>query len=407
MSLKFRLASLAAFAVLATGLVSACSSSDDEDETTVKIGALLPLTGALASYGETSEAALNDLLKTLNKDSDAVELVIEDTKTDSATALSLLEDMHEDGISIVVGPFSSSEVTAVKQFADQNGMLLLSLLSTATSLAVPDNIYRFTPDDNFEGAAAAALAYADGVRTVIAVNRDDPGNQGLQDSFKTSFERLGGKVVPGLKYGADETNFDDEVQTIVNAINSNAGPEGELAVYLTAFAEVTSLFEAIVDKGGNVPGSVIWYGSDSVALSKELVASAKASQFAASVRYPNPILGLRDADKAQWEPVNNRLAEELGRTPDAFALAAYDALNTAFQVMTNAGDRDLAGKKAELVSITNSATGLTGPLRLNEAGDRAIGIYDFWSVCQKNGAWTWYRSATYDPTGGAKQLGPC
>jgi branched-chain amino acid transport system substrate-binding protein len=298
-------------------------------------------------------------------------------------------------------------VTAVKQYADQNGIILLSPLSTATSLATADNIFRFTPDDNFEGAAAAALAYADGMRTIIAVSRDDPGNLGLQASFKTNFERLGGRVVPGVTYPANETNFDTEAEQIAAALNANAANEGLEGVYYTAFAEVTGLFGALVDKGGEVVRSVPWYGSDSVALSKDLVADAKASQFAMTTRYPNPILGLRDADKAQWEPVNNRLTEELDRTPDAFALAAYDALNVAFQVMTNAGDRDVAGKKAELISITGSVTGLTGPLRLNDAGDRAIGIYDFWSVCQKNGAWTWYRSATYDPTGGAKQLGPC
>jgi len=419
-SLKPRLLTLASIALLGAAVFSGCSDSDDDGGGgsggggvgTVKVGALLPMTGALASYGETSKAALEDLVATINKDSSRLEIDIQDTKSEPPTALSLLQDMHDDDISIVVGPYSSSEVTAVKQYADQNGIILLSPLSTATSLAVPDNIFRFTPDDAAEGAALAALAYADNVRTMVTFSRDDPGNLGLQSSFKSAFERLGGRVVQGVTYPPTESDFKDEVErlagVVVNEVMTNSGgARGNVGVYLTAFNEVTSIFPTVADNGGDGLRSVAWYGSDSVALSKELVANAKAAQFAAGAGYPNPILGLRDSDKAAWEPVSNRVSQKLSRTPDAFALAAYDALNVAYQVMTNAGERDLAAKRAELISITNAATGLTGPLRLSDAGDRSFQIYDFWAVCSKNNAWTWYRSATYDPAGGARRLGAC
>lgn len=418
MSLKSRLLSITSIALISAALISGCSDSDDDDggggssNGSVKIGALLPLTGALASYGETSKAALEDLVATINKDSKKIEVDIQDTKSEPQTALSLLEGMHDDDIAIVIGPYSSSEVTAVKQYADQNGIILLSPLSTATSLAVPDNIFRFTPDDNAEGGALAALAYADNIRTMVTFSRDDPGNLGLQSSFKSAFERLGGRVVQGVTYPANESDFKDEVErlagVVVTEVTTNSGgARGNVGVYLTAFNEVTSIFPTVADNGGDGLRSVAWYGSDSVALSKELVANAKAAQFAAGAGYPNPILGLRDSDKSAWEPVSNRVAQMLSRTPDAFALAAYDALNVAYQVMTNAGERDVAAKKAEVVNVTNTATGLTGPLRLNDAGDRSFQIYDFWAVCSKNSAWTWYRSATYDPAGGARRLGAC
>lgn len=396
------LASLGALAVISTALVSGCSGSDNDDDV-VKIGALLPLTGALSSYGETSKAALEDLAGSLEN----VELVIEDTKTDPTVALSLLEAMHEDGIGIVIGPYSSSEVGAVAKYANDNGVILISPLSTATTLALPgDNVFRFTPDDEAEGAAAAALAYADGVRTIVTVSRNDAGNLGLQSSFKTSFEKLGGRVVAGVTYPTTETDFKDEVIVIAETLVRERG-SSPIGVYLTAFNEVTSLLGAASDAGSDALNGVAWYGSDSVALSKDLVQDTKAAAFAFGAGYPNPILGLRDADKSAWGPVNDRLATKLGRTPDAFALAAYDALNVAYSVMTNAGDKDVVGREAELVSITSSTTGLTGPLRLNEAGDRAIGIYDFWSVCKSGTSWTWVRTDTYDGAGKAASAQSC
>ena len=266
MNLKPRLLSLASIALLGAAVISGCSDSDDDgggggggsgsSGGAVKIGALLPMTGALASYGETSKAALEDLVATINKDATKLEVNIQDTKSEPQTALSLLEDMHHDDIAIVIGPYSSSEVTAVKQYADQNGIILLSPLSTATSLAVADNIFRFTPDDAAEGAALAALAYADNIRTMVTFSRDDPGNLGLQSAFKAAFERMGGRVVQGVTYPANESDFKDEVErlagVVVNEVMTNSGgARGNVGVYLTAFNEVTSIFPTVADNGGD------------------------------------------------------------------------------------------------------------------------------------------------------------
>ena len=50
-------------------------------------------------------------------------------------------------------------------------------------------------------------------------------------------------------------------------------------------------------------------------------------------------------------------------------------------------------------------TGLTGPTELNEAGDRSLGNYDFWAVCEGDSGYEWVRAATYTAgvEGGAGQ----
>jgi branched-chain amino acid transport system substrate-binding protein len=360
----------------------------------VTVGALLPLTGSLASYGETSRAALDDAVAALGDAN--FNLAVEDTKTDPPTALERLQALKERGVKVVIGPFASSEVAAVKQYAEDNGIVLVSPLSTASRLALPgDTLLRFTPDDELEGAAAAALAYADGLRVIVPVSRDDEGNLGLQAAFKPAFEKLGGRVVGGVTYAADETDFQDEVQAIAAALEQ-AGADGPAGVYLTAFNEVRGLLGAAADAKSDVLAKSAWYGSDSVAQSAELVADAKAAAFAATVGYPNPILGLRDADKAVWGPVSERLTQQLGRSPDAFALAAYDALDVVHQALAEPGAADDATALAgAIVRVADSYTGLTGPTELDAAGDRALGNYDFWSVCHSGTTWTWYRSAAY------------
>src|SRR3989441_7897448 len=210
-------------------LGSGCSDSEENSPTatggspsttgggaSVTVGALLPLSGDLASYGETSQVALDEAVAALQADGNKVSLSVKDTATDPAKALEGLTGFNEQGVKLVIGPYASSEVRAVKDFADKNGIILISPLSTATSLAVPDdNVLRFTPDDEQEGIAVANLAYSDGIRMIVPVTRDDEGNKGLQSSMNPVFESLGGTVAPLITYPAGTEDFTDTLRELV------------------------------------------------------------------------------------------------------------------------------------------------------------------------------------------------
>ena len=242
----------------------------------------------------------------------------------------------------------------------------------------------------------------------IVVNRDDAGNSGLVTAIRTAFPKLGGLVVDGVVYGPNESDFSDEVARLETALASTSVMEGEVGVYLAGFAEVGNLLAAAAQSESL--SSLKWYGSNSVALSGELLQNLAGAAFAVKAGYPNPILGLRSQDEPQWGPISSRVSNELGRAPDAFALAAYDALVTAYKAAEHLGDRlngeeTAPGMRYELPALANRTTGLTGPLHLNAAGDRDQASYDFWSVCQRGpGDFTWVKSATYSVGDDVKKL---
>jgi branched-chain amino acid transport system substrate-binding protein len=355
------------------------------------IGALLPLTGSLSSYGETSLTSLQLAAQTAG-----VELRIEDTETSPEVALEKLEVLHDAGIRVVIGPYSSAEVQAVIDYANKNDMILMSPLSTARTLAIPnDNLFRFTPDDEQEAVALAALAWERGFRVVVPISREDPGNLGLQSAFKASFEKLGGQVLPVTTYGPATTDFTATIDELA-ANFASAEEDQPIAVYLTAFSEVTDLFGAVVASDAQDLKAADWLGSDSVALSADLIANPLAAGFASTAYYPNPILGLADEDKSLWKPVSDRITSEISREPDAFALAAYDALMVGHQALEAVGSEvNLDSIKREIVVIADRYVGLTGSTQLNEAGDRFLGNYDFWSVCSREGSFVWTKVATF------------
>jgi branched-chain amino acid transport system substrate-binding protein len=387
-----------------TGTGSGASTSPGQTRT-VTIGALLSLTGEWSDLGKASQAALQLAAAKVNADlanqgiAFKVALVVEDTRLDPALCLEKLQTLAAQGIAIVIGPQSSAEVLAIKPFADENGILVISQSSTAGSLSLPgDNIFRFCPGDGLEGAAVAALMWVDGIRAIVPMWRGDAGNEGLGAAVRRSFAALGGKVADGVSYAPETTDFAASVgalRTQVSALESAGAPQEQVGVYLAAFDEVVGVFK--LAKEEPLLSALHWYGSDG-AKRTSVVSDPAAAEFALAVGYPNPMLGLDRSREDAWKPVTMRIQELSGVTPDAFALCAYDALVVAVKALQQAGGYANSDTlKRSLVSAANSGAGLTGQTTLNDAGDRVLAEYDFWAPKQQGTAITWSLVATYKP----------
>ena len=188
------------------------STSPTIPPTEVKIGALLPLKGTLASGGQTEKAALDIAIKQINENLSntnskiRVSLVAEDTHTDPLVSLEKLKDLVAQGVSMVIGPVTSAELSTAKNYADTNGILLISPGSTSVSLAIPgDHILRFMPDDRTEAEALANKMWQDGIRAIVPMWRNDTFGNELSKYVISDFEKLGGTVSAAIKYDPTAT----------------------------------------------------------------------------------------------------------------------------------------------------------------------------------------------------------
>ena len=176
-----------------------------------KIGVLVSLTGSWSTLGKNTVAALEiaaDQIETATHGQQRFRLLVRDTQLIPSKALDAIKDLDSRGVKIVIGPQSSSEVAAIKPFADAHGILVISQGSTASSLAIPgDNIFRFCPNDTREAEALVALLRHDGIRAIVPLWRNDAGNNGLHNSVKIRFQAFGGRVTSGFRYEPTTTNF--------------------------------------------------------------------------------------------------------------------------------------------------------------------------------------------------------
>ena len=369
-----------------------------------KIGVLVSLTGSWNSLGQNTVAALqlaNEQLQAAAKAEHGgyrFHLFVRDTQLAPARALAAIQDLDKRGVKIVVGPQSSAEVAMIKPYADAHNILIISQGSTASSLAISgDNIFRFCPNDRREAEAIVALMWHDGIRTIVPLWRDDAGNNGLHDSVKADFEKLGGTVTTGYQYQPATTDFSAATTSVASQVTTlliGSADPNSVGIYLAAFDEVVGVFHSAAND--STLSSTPWYGSDGVALSAALTGDVNAAAFAASAGYPNPTFGLPDALQSLWQPVANAIEARTGITPDAFALSAYDALFVVERALRVTGNlKDFSSFKSAFVDAANAYSGVTGSTALDTAGDRLSADFDFWAVRQVNGTFSWVRIGTY------------
>jgi branched-chain amino acid transport system substrate-binding protein len=235
---------------------------------------------------------------------------------------------------------------------------------------------------------------AEGKTVVLAVWRDDIGNRGLATSVSDYMKANGGAVVGGFEYSTTTTDFGPivaQMRTELDIAVKIYGKE-KVAVYVPAFDEVVDLAAAIPADDTLLRG-VRWYGGDGTVNSTAL---APQVAFFEQVGYPCPDVGIGDAIE-RAKPIIERIQTATGIVPDAFALCVYDAVWLAGMSMLNGphseGGSVLRQRVTDAASVYYGASGWT---KLNDAGDRAYGVYDMKVLRRVNGTPTWVTVGTWD-----------
>ena len=401
-------------AATATGTAPAATTATTQKQTTtaqtiqagggvhgtIEIGALLPLTGDLASYGENSKAALQLAEKDINAFLEKagapfrIKIVIEDSETKPEVALQKLQALAAKGIKVVIGPMTSAEVKQIKSYADQNKIVVISQSSTAPSLAIPgDYIFRFCPTDNIQGPVIAKMAKHFGLKAIVIMWRGDAWGDGLHDAVKKEAQKLGIEVIDGPRYDPKAKEFSNEVDQLAQKVQQAVQKYGadKVGVVYIGFNEVVQVFTTASQY--DVLKKVRWFGSDGTALLAELLKNPRAAEFAAQVKFLNPIFAATKSQK--YDRIISELQKMLGREPDTYALAAYDAAWVAALSIAVTQKYDGTAIKNILPDVAYNYFGATGWIVLDKAGDRAFADYNLYVVTKEGGKYVWKLAGVY------------
>ncbi len=384
-------AGTAASTPTSTIAAAATTSTTIVDDGVLRIGALLPLTGAGAALGLTLQASIDIAIDEINEaggvNGRSVQLRVADEGGDAATAASALDDLVQAGIDAVVGPASSTNALNVLDTTTRDGIVACSPTASALSLDdYPDDglFFRTIPSDALQAEAFARAIDQTGRGSVGLFYVDDAYGRPFADLVRQALASRSIIIQREVAFSAADTDFTDDVATAENL----AGVE-VVAVIGDAQGGPRLVRTLAEDAGaGDLPIIVndALRGAASATTLADLPADALAR-----------IIGVGPRAVVDNPAFAEALADRLPGSPGWFAVDAYDCVTLIALAARAAGStlpRDIAGR---ITGLTTGGTdcrtfadcaavldagrnvdydGPSGVLQLGPGGDPNRGVYD-------------------------------
>lgn len=180
----------------------------------VKIGIVLPLTGAEAKFGEIEKRSFEMAVDEINKQGgikgEKIELIVEDDTGRPEVGRSVAEKLiNKDKVVMLGGGYSSSVTFAVAGVAQQNRIPFLVNTGSADKITTSgwDYVFRLNPPvSEYAGAIESLLSEVVKPETVVILHENSLFGTSGAKSFEETCARLGYKVL--LKQGYEAGGID-------------------------------------------------------------------------------------------------------------------------------------------------------------------------------------------------------
>ena len=203
--------------LLALVAVVACAPEPRTDPDAIKIGLLLPYTGAAAATSTNFEHAVlfaRDQINAVGVNGRKVEVVAADTHSDPARASQSVDALIAAGVVVVIGPESAEIAAWIKPTLDANGIVFLTPLIGAPDDDAVDCTtpwFRLAPSARALGEALAKQARADLVDSAALFHAEGAYDQALGTAFKNRFVSLGGTITVDQVLKSDAQTYADVI----------------------------------------------------------------------------------------------------------------------------------------------------------------------------------------------------
>jgi len=318
---------------------------------TIKVAILAPLSGDVATYGESTRDGALLAIEEWNAKGGVlgrkIETIVEDSQCSAEPAVNAANKViDQDKVKFIIGEVCSSASIPVSEIANAKKVLQISPTSTNPQVTVDENgnvkeyVFRACFIDPFQGTVAAKFAL-ENLNAKTAAVLLDQGNdyvRGLAEFFRDAFEKGGGKVVVWETYTGEDTDF----SAILTKV-ADAKPD---ILYLPDYYSTVNLIASQAKEQGITAIMMGGDGWDSPDLDLKAVDGGYFTNHYSS-EDPRPAV-------QEWV---KKYKEKYGKTPDALATLAYDAANILMESIKKAGSDDptkvkdaMAGLKFEGVS---------------------------------------------------------
>lgn len=330
-----------------------------KEEKEIKIGAILPLTGDAAEWGNNTKNGIDLAVEKINDsggiNGKKIKILYEDTQGTPQNGVAAIQKLiNIENIQAVIDDSMSSVTLAMAPIAEKNKVVLLSTGSTSPKISgLGKYIFRIWNSDDLEGKIAAKFMFNElkAKNAAIFYINNDYG-KGLEDVVKKEFENLGGKILTIDNFNQSDADFKTQL-TKIKGIRPEivylVGYPKEISLILKQSAELRTNFKIV--------GTVTFEDPNIVKL---------AGNAANGVIYPYPV----ESDKSD-KTVSEFLSSyniKYSKKPGITCDVGYDAVNmlsTAIKLSNSTKGKDIQ----KGLTMLKDFHGASGIMTFDKNGD--------------------------------------
>lgn len=347
-----------------------------QEEKPVVVGALVPMTGTQAVFGEEFTTAFKIAEEEINKAGGVlgrpIKVLFEDTEVRPASGMDAARKLVEvNEVPVLLGGFSSGVSLPIAKYCQEKGVVFVIGPPTSPLFAdVGDYIFMIDLLDTYKGKFMAEWAVNEmGKKKYGLMFMNNAFGIALMEATKENLDKLGVEVVSEVVYELNKVDYKAELQRLF----AN-DPDAIIGTWYAKEGLVT--IKQAYEMGLLDVEKVPWY-----------VPEIETSFADALKKVPELLEGVKGITPAPTEALfNEKFKEKTGHYPfTGYTAMDYDGLVMAAMAMNFAHSTDPAMIKDALFVIDDWYRGQStgGDKRFAEDGTQAHGKYR--KVIVKNG----------------------
>lgn len=331
---------------------------------TLKLGAIGPLTGGNALYGNAAANGDSIAVEEINALSSdfQIEFNSQDDESDPEKSVNAYNQLKDWNAQAIVGCVTTAPCVAVSAEAYNDRMFMLTPSASSTDVTNgKDNMFQICFTDPGQGSTAAQYIADNQLSEKIAIiyNNSDPYSTGIYNAFQAKADELGLNIV-------STTTFTDDTATDFSVQLSEAQKAGADFIFLPIYYTPASLILQQAKSMGYAPSFFGCDGMDGI-----LGMEGFDVSLAEGMMLMTPF-SASDTDEATVQFVSE-YESQFNETPIQFAADGYDCVYAIYEALTyyaeNNGGLDVTDMGYEemceiLISVFTDANfshdGLTG-----------------------------------------------
>lgn len=363
----------------------------------LRVGSILPQTGALASIIEALEQPVKMAADEINAvSSGLVEVTYTDSGTDPSIASTNIDEFLTGEYNAIVGPAATGVTLGVFDKVNESQLTMCSGSNTGAALSAStyDPYYnRTAPSDNIQAPTLGDLVLEDGFASVAVVWRADEYGRGFGEALADYLEASGATVPLREGYDFNAASFADLAASVVDS--------GAEALVMITFDEGAQILQDL--EGAGFDGQL--YVADGFKDNVTVDSVGGNAGLLTGIRGTAP-----SSAPANGEPTfGDRLEAYAPGTPTIFSAHFYDCLVVTVLAAQEAQSDDPTVFVDNFISVTTGGEkctsfadcfallqagsdidydGASGPLDFGSNGEPTIGTYDLFEFDEAGSAVT-------------------